>query len=73
MKKLICVILSLVMILSLTACASSEEALTPTGYTYTVAIVQQLDHSSLDEIRNAIEDRKEKNVQIRNPSKTIEY
>ena len=55
MKKLICVILSLVMILSLTACASSEEALTPTGYTYNVAIVQQLDHSSLDEIRNAIE------------------
>ena len=55
MKKLICVILSLVMILSLTACASSEEALTPTGYTYTVAIVQQLDHSSLDEIRTAIE------------------
>ena len=55
MKKLICVILSLVMILSLTACASSEEALTPTGYTYNVAIVQQLDHSSLDEIRTAIE------------------
>ena len=54
MKKLICVILSLVMILSLTACASSEEALTPTGYTYNVAIVQQLDHSSLDEIRLAI-------------------
>ena len=55
MKKLIFVILSLVMILSLTACASSEEALTPTGYTYNVAIVQQLDHSSLDEIRTAIE------------------
>ena len=55
MKKLICVILSLVMILSLTACASSEEAMTPTGYTYNVAIVQQLDHSSLDEIRTAIE------------------
>ena len=55
MKKLICVILSIIMILSLTACASSEEALTPTGYSYTVAIVQQLDHSSLDEIRTAIE------------------
>ena len=55
MKKLICVILSLVIILSLTACASSEEAQTPTGYTYSVAIVQQLDHSSLDEIRTAIE------------------
>ena len=54
MKKLIFVILSLVMILSLTACASSEDALTPTGYTYNVAIVQQLDHSSLDEIRLAI-------------------
>ena len=70
MKKLICVILSLVMILSLTACASSEEALTPTGYTYTVAIVQQLDHSSLDEIRNAIEAQlnalaAEKNIAIR--------
>ena len=55
MKKLICVILSLVMILSLTACGASEEAQTPTGYTYSVAIVQQLDHSSLDEIRTAIE------------------
>ena len=54
MKKLIFVILSLVMILSLTACASSDDALTPTGYTYNVAIVQQLDHSSLDEIRLAI-------------------
>ena len=56
MKKLICVILSLVMILSLTACASSDEGKTPTGcITYSVAIVQQLDHSSLDEIRTAIE------------------
>ena len=56
MKKLICVILSLVMILSLAACASSEEELPPTGcITYSVAIVQQLDHSSLDEIRTAIE------------------
>ena len=57
MKKLICVILSLVMILSLTACASSDEGKTPTGFaeTYKVAIVQQLDHSSLDEIRVAIE------------------
>ena len=57
MKKLICVILSLVMILSLTACGSSDEGLTPTGYAenYKIAIVQQLDHSSLDEIRTAIE------------------
>ena len=57
MKKLISLILSLVMILSLTACASSDEGKTPTGFAenYTVAIVQQLDHSSLDEIRVAIE------------------
>ena len=54
MKKLICVVLSLIMILSLTACGTSE-AQTPTGYTYKVAIVQQLDHSSLDEIRAAVE------------------
>ncbi len=70
MKKLICVILSLVMILSLTACASSEEAKTPTGYSYSVAIVQQLDHSSLDEIRTAIEAQlnalaAEKNIAIK--------
>ena len=55
MKKLFCLMISILMILSLTACAASEEALTPTGYTYSVAIVQQLDHSSLDEIRAAIE------------------
>ncbi len=56
MKKLISLILSVLMILSLTACGASEEA-APTGYAenYTVAIVQQLDHSSLDEIRTAIE------------------
>ena len=50
MKKLICVILSLVMILSLTACGSSAA-----DDSLKVAIVQQLDHSSLDEIRTAIE------------------
>ena len=66
MKKLICVILSLVMILSLTACASSEPAApgqapaavqtdNDSSKTYHIAIVQQLDHSSLDEIRTAIE------------------
>ena len=74
MKKLICVILSLVMILSLTACASSESAAAPdtentNDPTYTVAIVQQLDHSSLDEIRTAIEAQlkvlaSEKNIAI---------
>ena len=56
MKKLICVILSIVMILSLTACASSESKPQQSGTQteFTVAIVQQLDHSSLDEIREAI-------------------
>ena len=53
MKKLICVILSLVMILSLAACGNSGTA--SDANAYTVAIVQQLDHSSLDEIRTAIE------------------
>lgn len=54
MKKIICVILSVLMLISLTACGASE-AQTPTGYSYKVAIVQQLDHSSLDEIRVAVE------------------
>ena len=55
MKKFIAMILALVMTLSLAACGSKEPATTPTGYTFDVAIIQQLDHSSLDEIRTAIE------------------
>ncbi len=55
MKKIIAIILSLVMILSLTACGAKETAETPTGVAFNVAIIQQLDHSSLDEIRTAIE------------------
>ena len=55
MKKFIALILSLVMVFSMTACGSSEtkSEATETG-AYKVAIVQQLDHSSLDEIRTAI-------------------
>ena len=58
MKKLFCLILSLLMILSFTACSSSgassdQDAGVQTEFR--VAIVQQLDHSSLDEIRAAIE------------------
>ena len=57
MKKIIALILSLVMILSLTACGSSEAAPAQNPGAKTeikVAIIQQLDHSSLDEIREAI-------------------
>ena len=57
MKKLISIILSLVMVFSLAACGSSgtkEAAAAAESGAYTVAIVQQLDHSSLDEIRTAI-------------------
>ena len=53
MKKLISMILATVMVLSLFAgCGASEEKANDTEFT--VAIVQQLDHSSLDEIREAI-------------------
>ena len=51
MKKLICVSLILVMILSLFA--GCGEA--PASGGYRIAIVQQMDHSSMDEIRAAIE------------------
>ena len=56
MKKLISLILALTMAFTFTACGSSKET-TPTGHpdSYSVAIVQQLDHSSLDEIRTAVE------------------
>ena len=63
MKKIIALVLSLIMVLSLTACGSSAPAATeapanaeaPAAENFKVAIIQQLDHSSLDEIRNAIE------------------
>ena len=61
MKKVIAFVLSLVMMFSLAACGSSapaEKAEAPAAEsteTFKVAIIQQLDHSSLDEIRTAIE------------------
>ena len=55
MKKITAIILTIVLLLSLAGCGKSS-ALTPTGYAenYKVAIVQQLDHSSLDEIRLSV-------------------
>lgn len=60
MKKVLAFLLALVLALSFPGCGRSNGQ-TPTGYTenYKVAIVQQLDHSSLDEIRLAIHDRLE--------------
>ena len=64
MKKFIALILALAMTFTLAACGSSapqQDAKAPASSandaekTYKVAIIQQLDHSSLDEIRNAIE------------------
>ena len=56
MKKLICVMLSVLMTLSLFAgCQDSGKAPEAADTTLNVAIVQQLDHASLDEIRLAIE------------------
>ena len=60
MKKMIAMILALVMTLSMTACGSSAPAETKApeaagaATELKVAIIQQLDHSSLDEIREAI-------------------
>ena len=55
MKKIIAIILTLALALSMTACGSAAPAAEKTDDgSYTVAIIQQLDHSSLDEIRNAI-------------------
>ena len=49
MKKLFCILLAAALCLCLAACGG-----TGTGADYTVAIVQQMDHSSLDEIREAV-------------------
>lgn len=62
MKKFLSVLLSLALCLSMAACGTSDSGKIPVGLatandadtTYKIAIIQQLDHSSLDEIRNAI-------------------
>ena len=62
MKKFIAIILSLVLVLSMTACGAKGAAPAETqapeaagaATELKVAIIQQLDHSSLDEIREAI-------------------
>ena len=67
MKKLFCVLLSMILVMSLFAgCAASGKS---DSGAIKVAIVQQLDHSSLDEIRLAVEAElerlaKEKNMTI---------
>ena len=58
MKKITAIFLTIALVLSLAGCGKSN-AVTPTGYAenYKVAIVQQLDHSSLDEIRLSTRER----------------
>ena len=77
MKKVISLILSLVMIAALFAgCGASEAAPKKENTndpTYTVAIIQQLDHSSLDEIRTAIEAQLKARAAEKNISINITY
>ena len=56
MKKFIALILALTMAFTCTACGASESKSDASGTQteFKVAIIQQLDHSSLDEIREAI-------------------
>ena len=54
MKKIIAIILTLALALSMTACGAAAPAEEASDGAYKIAIIQQLDHSSLDEIRTAI-------------------
>lgn len=67
MKKLIAVILSVCMLASLFAgCSGKQEE-----NTYKIAIVQTLDHASLDEIRTAVEGEIQKVAQEKGLSVTV--
>jgi putative ABC transport system substrate-binding protein len=78
MKKMIAMILALVMTLSMTACGSSAPAETKApeaagaATELKVAIIQQLDHSSLDEIREAIKSQLNTLAEPTNYTITIE-
>ena len=55
MKKLLALLLTLAMILALTACGQSASPAASGGEkVYKIAVVKQLDHASLDEIANAV-------------------
>lgn len=59
MKKLLTIILTLAMLAGLAACGGDDTPTTPTGdgtVTYHVGLLQLMEHTSLDQIRNAIED-----------------
>ena len=70
MKKLFALFLTITMIITMTACSSSDNKDNKES-SYKVAIVQQMDHASLDEIRIAIE--KELEAKAENLGITIEY
>ena len=59
MKKLLCILTALLTCAALLTGCASDPAQIPTGkeQTFKVAIVQQLDHTSLYEIRTAIDAR----------------
>ncbi|MGM9974130.1 MAG: ABC transporter substrate-binding protein [Clostridiaceae bacterium] len=70
MKKLFALFLTITMIITMTACSSSDNK-DKKESSYKVAIVQQMDHASLDEIRVAIE--KELKAKAESLGITIEY
>ena len=70
MKKIFTVFLTIIMIVAVTGCSSSGKEGKESG-SYKVAIVQQMDHASLDEIRVAIE--KELEVKAESLDITIDY
>lgn len=83
MKKFVAVMSAAAMLASLTACgsvdsaavssapAASSEAADPAAKSYRIAVVQQLDHASLDQIRTAIE--AELDAKAAEKGITIEY
>ena len=86
MKKFVAVMSAAAIIASLTACgsadstavssassapAASSEAAEPAAKSYRIAVVQQLDHASLDQIRTAIE--AELDAKAAEKGITIEY
>ena len=77
MKKFVAVMSAAAMIASLTACGSADSTAVssassaPAAKSYRIAVVQQLDHASLDQIRTAIE--AELDAKAAEKGITIEY
>ena len=57
LKKLFAMMMAVIMLLSMTACGDNDEAVNDASVTVKVGIIQYMDHASLNQIVESIQNR----------------